>query len=367
MRGSPYVPIIVAAGLVAAFGVALEAVGASKYYMALTMAVYYAVAILGLCLLMGYAGQISLGHAGFFAIGGYTSAVLTTYNLVPHAGAPLVRALDRLGLLLRRTDLYDTEILHVSPWLALAAAMLVAAAVALVVGIPTIRLRGHYLAMATLGFGIIVHRICLGTRLLGEADGISGVPPFPIAFGLQVTSEPGPDMAYRTQNYFIAWAVAFLAIVLLVNLLNSRVGRALRSIHENEEAANALGVNTARYKLATFVLSAVLAAVAGALFTHYTARIGPSQAEVMQSVRFVAIVAVGGMANIWGALGMGLALNFLWLRGVFTIKNVNCDDAVFAGILIAIMVFAPRGLFRLDAVRGAAAALRERWHGRTAA
>ena len=105
-------------------------------------------------------------------------------------------------------------------------------------------------------------------------------------------------------------------MVLLVNLINSRVGRALRSIHGAEDAANAMGVDTARYKLSTFMLSAVLASVAGVFLTHFNGGIGPSEASIMKSVRYVAIVAVGGMGSIWGTLIMSVVLNFLSLRGL---------------------------------------------------
>jgi branched-chain amino acid transport system permease protein len=122
------------------------------------------------------------------------------------------------------------------------------------------------------------------------------------------------------------------------------VGRALRSIHGAEDAANAMGVDTARFKLSTFMLSAVLAAVAGVFLTHFNGGIGPSEASIMKSVRYVAIVAVGGMGSIWGTLIMSVVLNFLSLRGYFG----SFDDAVFGGILILIMLFAPDGIIGAD-------------------
>jgi branched-chain amino acid transport system permease protein len=124
------------------------------------------------------------------------------------------------------------------------------------------------------------------------------------------------------------------------NLVNSRAGRALRAIHGNEEAAGAMGINTARYKLNLFVLSAVFASIAGIFLTHYNGGIGPSEASVMKSVRYVAIVAVGGMANLWGAILAGIILNFLSLRGYFG----SFDEAVFGSILVIMMLFAPQGL-----------------------
>jgi branched-chain amino acid transport system permease protein len=148
-------------------------------------------------------------------------------------------------------------------------------------------------------------------------------------------------------NYYIAVGVVLAAMVLAINLVNSHIGRALRSIHENEDAAHSLGVNTQRCKLVTFVLSALLAALGGILLTHYNGSIGPSEVTVMKSVRYVAIVAVGGMANLWGTLLMGVLLNFLSLRGVFG----SYDDAVFGLILIAVMLFAPEGLLRASSIR----------------
>jgi len=313
--------------------------GTPFYLTQLTMAGYYSLLIIGLCLVMGYAGQISLGHAGFFAIGGYLSAMLTTRNLLAYQDHQLVALADRLGLLMGRHDFFGNEILALHPWPAALVAITTAIVVSFLIGVPVLKLKGHYLAMATLGFGIIIHRLVLGTPIFGEADGISEVPGFPLLAGLSVSG----DFGSRVSNYYIAWGMVIIAMLLLLNLINSRVGRALRAIHGAEDAANAMGVDTARYKLRTFILSAVMAALAGVFLTHYSAGIGPSEAGVMQSVRYVAIVAVGGMANLWGALIMGVVLNFMSLRGMFG----SYDDAVFGAILIAMMLFAPQGLLRL--------------------
>ncbi len=339
MRFRRYAPIAGLVLFVIALQLALSAAGAAYYFTQITMSVYYSLVALGLCLLMGYAGQISLGHAGFFAIGGYTSAFLTTHNIATSGGGSAVRLLQQLGLLVERQDLYGNAIVNLSPWVALAAAMVITTAVALLVGLPVIRLRGHYLAMATLGFGIIVYRVVLGTAGLGEADGFSDVPPFRLFGWLEVNGRK----PFAAQNYYIAWTLVVIVMLLGANLVRSRVGRALRSIRESEEAADALGVNVARYKLTVFVLSAWLAALAGVFATHYRGGIGPSEATAFKSIRYVAIVAAGGMTNLWGALTMGVLLNFLSLRGVFG----SYDDAVFGAILIAIMLFAPDGLIRL--------------------
>lgn len=160
------------------------------------------------------------------------------------------------------------------------------------------------------------------------------------------------NSSLRVINFYVAWGFVILGMVFLMNLVRSRVGRALASIHGAEDAAEAMGIPTARFKLKIFVVSAAFAAVAGVLLTHYNGGIGPSESSVMKSVRYLAIVAVGGMANLWGALFMSLILNYLSLRGYFG----SFDDAVFGVILILIMLFAHEGLLRrqlLDQIRGA--------------
>ena len=313
----------------------------TKFYLTqLTMSAYYTLLIVGLCILMGYAGQISLGHAGFFAIGGYISGALTTRNLIAFEKTSSVEFLDGLGIIVRGQDIYGEALVVIAPWAACLVAIITAGLIAWILGIPVLKLKGHYLAMATLGFGVIIYRIVLASEYFGEADGISEVPAFPLFGGLEVSG----DFGTRVENYYIAWGLLIVGMVLLRNLIQSRAGRALRSIHSSEDAADSMGVNTSRYKLQVFVLSAVFAAVAGVFLTHYNGGIGPSEAGVMKSVRYVAIVAVGGMAHLWGALIMGVVLNFLSLRGVFG----SYDDAVFGAILILIMLFAPNGILSLN-------------------
>jgi len=349
-----YMPVIAAAAAVVLVQMALSAADTTFYMTQIIMSAYYALVVIGLCLLMGYAGQASLGHAGFLAIGGYTSAVLTTCNLLPYTQTWWMSWCRKLHLLLERRDLYDAQIISFSPWLAFVLALLLAGLIALLIGLPVLRLKGHYLAMATLGFGLIIHRLVLGSPMFGQADGISNVPPFELGGGLQVNGRA----PFRIENYYIAWAAVLGAMVLSINLVNSRVGRALRCIHQSEEAAQSLGVNTHRYKLCTFILSAVFAAAGGALLTHYNGFIGPGEAEVMKSVRYLVIVAVGGMANLWGAMLMAIVLNFLLLRGVFG----TFDDAVFGVILVLIMLFAPEGLLRMPDWRVLWARARGRAH-----
>ena len=335
-----YLPIAALLVIIICVQLLTSATDTAYYLTQLTMAAYYSLLIIGLCVLMGYAGQISLGHAGFFAIGGYLSAALTSNDFSAYQDTAVMQMMEKAGLLVQRQSLYGEALLNIQPWPACIIAVTVAVVIAFVLGIPVLKLKGHYLALATLGFGIIIFRIALAAEFFGEADGISEVPPFQLFPGVAVNG----DFANRVQNYYIAWGLLLFGLFLLLNLIHSRVGRALRSIHGSEEAAEAIGVNTARYKLYTFVISAAFAAVAGSFLTHYNGGIGPSEASVMKSVRYVAIVAVGGMANLWGALIMGIVLNFMSLRGMFG----TYDDAVFGAILILIMLFAPQGILSLQ-------------------
>lgn len=325
-----------------------------------TMAIYYAIVVMGLCLLMGYAGQVSLGHGAFFALGGYTSAVLTTHDLSPFRDAPWATGLRQAHLLVAKQDLYGHAMLTASPWAAFLAALLVTFLVALVIGYPALRLRGHYLTMATLGFGLIVSKMLLGSAITGAADGINAVPGWDLLPGLTITGKS----ARRVENYYIACGLALLVLVLLRNLVHSRVGRSLQAIHDRETAANAMGINTAASKLQVFVLSALLAAMAGVCFTHYTGGISPSEAGALKSIRYVVLAAAGGMANLWGVTVMSVALNYFSLRGWFG----SYDNAVFGVILILIISLAPEGPLKpiglwLRRLRGVRAEGRSPQHG----
>jgi len=308
------------------------------YLTQLTMSVYYAIVSIGLCMLMGYAGQISMGQAAFFSIGGYTTAVLTTINLIEFKDSPLISILMKFKILMLDKNVYDNDVIFFSPWITFIFVIVFVFIIAFIIGIPVLKLKGHYLAMATMGFGIIIYKIVKGTKVLGQADGISAVPPFKILPFLSIDG----DISNRIENFYIAGFILLLGLIILINLINSRVGRALRSLHGSEEASNSMGINTSKYKLYVFILGAIYASIGGFFLTHYNGGIGPSEASVMKSVRYVAIVAVGGMANIWGTLIFGILLNFLSLRGVFG----SFDDAVFGIILILVMIFAPDGLIK---------------------
>jgi branched-chain amino acid transport system permease protein len=278
--------------------------------LTLTNNYFYEVAILvalnatvcvGLNLLIGYAGQISLGHGGFFALGGYASAILAA-----RYGWPV--------------------------WLALPTACASVALLAFVIGRPTLRLKGHTLAMATLGLGVIIS-IVLTTEvhLTGGPDGMA-VPPLQL-FGWVVRGE-------RTW-YWIASGVLLLTVWLALNLIESPSGRALRALHGSEVAAETLGIASSGYKLQVFVLSALFAALAGALMAHYSGFITPAKASFMHSVELVIMVVFGGMASTFGAV-VGAAV-LTTLPQVLTVLE-DYEMMVFGAVLVATMVFFPQGI-----------------------
>ncbi len=335
LLGKPFVPFALFALLAVAAQLVMRVTDTEYCLTQLTMSLYYAIVVMGLSVLMGYAGQVSLGHGAFFAIGGYTSAVLTTYDFSRFGAGGWVHWLKSAHVFVSRQDLYGGQVLTVSAWTAFLIAMGLTLLIACLIGYPALRLRGHYLAMATLGFGLIVNKMVLASSLTGAADGINGVPEWNLGLGLRVSGQT----AARVQNYYIACGLVLLLLALLQNLVHSRVGRALLAIHDRETAANAMGINTSAYKLKTFVLSAGLAAIAGVFFTHYTGGIGPSEASALKSVRYVALTAAGGMGHLWGVTGMSTALNYSSLRGWFG----SYDHAVFGTILILVISLLPEG------------------------
>jgi branched-chain amino acid transport system permease protein len=282
----------------------------SHYIDVMVFAGIFCLVSIGLSLLMGYAGQISLAQAAFFGIGAYTSGILTT----------------KFG---------------VNPWAAIPAGMFLCGVVAWLVGIPSLRLRGHYLAMATLGFGVIVN-IVLSEEInwTGGPSGMTDIPALRIA-GYKIDSE----MAW----YYLVWGLVFCALIFCFHILHSRVGRALRAIHEEEKAAESMGVPTANYKVRVFVLGAMLAAVAGSLYTHYVGCINPSSFNLMWSMRFMLMVMVGGMYSLWGAVVGTILMTFIgneWLQ-VFA----EFEILIYGSILLFVALFLPEGIISLFNVR----------------
>jgi branched-chain amino acid transport system permease protein len=255
----------------------------------------------GLNLLIGYAGQISLGHAGFFALGAYASAILTA-----RYGWP--------GLLAMLAGAVGTGLL------------------AFAIARPILRLRGHYLAMATLGVGYIIS-IVLNRELwlTGGPDGIQ-VPALSVA-GWRVTGVE--------TWYWVAGGALVLTVWFAANLMDSAIGRALRALHASEVASEAAGIDTARYKTLVFVVSAVIAALVGSLFAHAERFVTPQEANFIRSIEFVTMVVLGGMASTIGAIVGAVILTVLpqALADFHDYKHI-----VLGAIMIGVMVFMPRGL-----------------------
>ena len=263
----------------------------------------YCLITIGLSLLMGYAGQISLCQAAFYGIGAYVSGILTA----------------RYGM---------------NPWLCMLLGMGISALVALLVGAPSLKLKGHYLAMATLAFGIIVFIIFNEeVEWTGGPDGMSGIPGLSL-FGFQFDSV--------NKYYYLVWAFVFAAFIFTINIIQSRTGRALRAIHSSETAASAMGVNNSRFKIIVFIYGAVLASLAGSLYAHYLNFINPSTFDLFFSIKLLIMIALGGMHQIWGAIIGAFLITFLsyeWLHffGEFEI-------IVYGGILLLVTIFLPHGL-----------------------
>jgi branched-chain amino acid transport system permease protein len=248
----------------------------SKYHLiVLNIIGLNAIVVVGLNLLIGFAGQISLGHAAFYGLGSYFSGILTVNYGFPH-------------------------------WPAMLVAMLTTGGIAYLIGYPALKLRGHYLVMATLGFGIIIN------ILMGDLEQFTGGRTF-----------------------------VFLCMLVARNLLDSRVGRALRAIHGSEVAANSLGVNTASYKVKVFVLSAMFASVSGSLYAHYITFISPSTYDFYYSIQVVTMVIVGGMGSLWGSLFGAAVLTFI-SEALHVAKQYHI---IAYGVFLSLMlIFLPEGV-----------------------
>ncbi len=278
--------------------------GNNQYFITLLVFMgINAIIAMGLSLLMGYAGQISLGHAAFFGIGAYSSGVLTTKYA-----------------------------LHPAP--AFLAGIIFSAAIAFLVGKPTLRLKGHYMAVATLGFGeilfILFNELAEWT---GGPSGLSGIPNLSIG-----------GHSVEGGNYlYLVWGFVILLLVFSLNIINSRVGRALRAVHGSELAANAMGVDASRYKLEVFVLSAVYASMGGSLYAHFVTFISPGSFGLMFSILLLMMVVVGGAETIWGAVVGAVLLTLLpeYLRGL-----EDFEVLVYGAILLSVLIFMPHGILK---------------------
>lgn len=288
--------------------------------------------VVGLNLLMGFAGQISLGQASFYGLGAYFTGILTA------------RA-STIGLPPFIADGWWW------PWLLMLGGMIVTGIFAYFVGRPILRLKGHYLGLATLGLGVVIailFRENFGISpttlsLTGGGDGIAGVPRLRIG-----SFELWPVARY----YYLVWIVAILGIILALNIVNSRVGRALRALNASDIAAETIGIDTSHYKTWVFVISTMYASLAGSLYAHFQSALSPPTFDFVASLELVVMAAVGGMASIWGA-PFGVAVIFSIRELLRARMHLLLDGSTgayevvaFGLILVLIMIFTPDGVLK---------------------
>ena len=298
MQKSSYIGL----GLLVAVLLVLPWVLPNSYYMDLAIRIgINAIIVIGLNLLIGFAGQISLGHAGFLGIGAYASAVLPTH----FAWHPL---------------------------LAMGAGAVATAVIAGLVARPIFKLKGNYLAMATLGLGIIIN-IALRNEAqwTGGPDGMA-VPAMSV-FGFELSSDKHWYWVVATLLAFSVWAS--------LNMIDSPFGRALRALHGSEVASQVVGVNIVRYKVTIFVMSAVFASIMGSITAHYMAFVTPNFADFFHSVELVTMVVVGGMASVFGSI-IGAVLLTALPQALATFEG--WETVVFGAVLMLCMIFLPKGL-----------------------
>ena len=305
MKKSAYIGLLV----IMAILVILPFVLPNKFYVDLaTRMAINAIIVLGLNLLIGFAGQISLGHAGFIGIGAYATAVLPTH-------------------------------FNVHPLLAMALGALAASLLAAIVARPIFKLKGHYLAMATLGLGIIIN-----IALRNEASLTGGPDGMPVpAMGLL-----GYDITTDIQWYWIVALLLSVSVWASLNLIDSPFGRALRALHGSEVAAQVVGVNIVRYKVSIFVISAMFASLMGSVTAHYIGFVTPNIADFFHSIELVTMVVIGGMASVYGSV-VGAVLLTALPQALSSLEG--WETVAFGAVLMGCMIFMPRGLVPTLAAR----------------
>ena len=311
-RAALYVLGLTAALLVPTLLSVIPGIAPGYILYLVSLGLIYAIVAIGLGVLIGHTGQFSLGHAGFFAIGAYTSALLTL----------------RLGL----------------PFIvALLVAASLTSAVGFLLGLPALRLSGPYLAVATLGFGLAIPQLVIWQgEWTGGSSGLHGLP---------LASLPlGPlSIVFRTDQeyYYLAAAVLVLLTIFARNVVKSHTGRAFVAIRDSELAARAMGVDLVRYKTSAFALSAFYAGIAGSLYAHLLHGISPEDFTVLLSIDFLTMIVLGGLGSVGGALSGALLLTFLQnaltrLPVVHDFKNLYI--VVLGVILILTIMFLPQGM-----------------------
>jgi branched-chain amino acid transport system permease protein len=300
------------AALFIAVGVSLMSAHFNRYYLGVAIDVGIAIVMaVSLNLINGHTGQFSLGHAGFMAVGGYTAAKLSL--VFEPSLSPSTVPFFFAGALL--------------------AGGVMAAATGLIVGVPSLRLRGDYLAIVTLGFGEIIRVIFQTSDFMGAATGLNGIP--------------------RYTNLAWTFGVAAITVYVVTCLVNSTYGRGFIAVHDDEVAASAMGVNPTRYKVVAFVIGAFFAGIAGGLYAHHKLVMKPEGFDFMRSIEFVVMVILGGMGRTAGVIFAAVVLTILpeFLRGFAEYRMI-----LYALLIIILMMARPEGLFGGFTMKGRRAA-----------
>ncbi len=288
------------AAVLMALAVSWFSVRFNQYYLGLAIDVGINIVLaVSLNLINGHTGQFSLGHAGFMAVGGFAAAKLTM--LTSEACFPLSLLLGGL----------------------------VAALAGLIVGVPSLRLRGDYLAIVTLGFGEIIRVTFQNSQFFGAATGLTGIP--------------------KLTTLFWAWGLASVVVYVIACLVNSTYGRGFLCVHDDEVAASAMGINPTRYKVTAFVVGAFFAGVAGALYAHHKRVLQPDSFNFVKSIDIVVMVILGGMGRTVGVIIAAILLTVLpeFLRGFADYRMI-----IYSLLIIGLMMARPQGLFTFGRVKG---------------
>ncbi|WP_233883467.1 branched-chain amino acid ABC transporter ATP-binding protein/permease [Paraburkholderia flagellata] len=270
----------------------------------------YSIVAIGLVLLTGIGGMTSFGQAAFVGLGAYATAYLTTQY-------------------------------GVSPWLALIVGVVITGLVALVLGLVTMRLSGHFLPLGTIAWGLALFFLFGNLDMLGKYDGINGIP---------VLNVLGIDLESGRHIYYLIWVVVLLSVISVQNLLNSRMGRAIRALRGGGMMAEAMGVNTGWMRVVIFVYAAVLAAVSGFLYAHLQRAVNPTPFGLNHGIEYLFMAVVGGVAHVWGAVLGAAILTVLqdWLQTLLPKllgENGNFEIIVFGILMVLLLQYARRGVW----------------------
>ncbi|HVZ41456.1 MAG TPA: branched-chain amino acid ABC transporter permease [Candidatus Kapabacteria bacterium] len=303
----PYLYLAAGIALVLVLNVVVGGIGSYDQRIVVNIGINMILAV-SLNLVNGFTGQFSLGHAGFMSVGAYASAAFTTMVL-PSTSDPLTQGLFFI--------------------VALLVGGLAAAVAGLLVGVPSLRLKGDYLAIVTLGFGEIIRVILQNVSSLGGALGLANIP--------------------RHTTFLWVFIVLTLVVFVIERVIRTTYGKGFLAVRDDEIAAEAMGVNTTRYKVVAFVVGAFFAGIAGGLYAHYNSLIKPDDFGFLKSVEIVVMVILGGMGSTYGVIFAAAALTYLpeWLRS-FTMFGIKFSDfrmSIYSLVLIVLMLVRPQGLF----------------------